>query len=312
MPAKFYLPLITGGELRLRPATGMQDLPIIVDADSTLTIATRMRNDQGPAGLVKSGPGTLVLTGNNTHGGNTLVTEGTLVVSGSLASATRILVEPDAVLELEETGTFHLDPARSIWVDGEADLRGTFDINLAAITPSHGADWIIVDPDPGGAVVTYAESFNVEGFSPSGTGTERIWTLAESGWTWTFSQATGMLTVEGGGYAAWAAANNITGGMGDDDNGDGVPNGIKFFLGDASGDFAALPVPDATGTVTWPMGPDYTGAYGTDYVVETSNNLVDWKDAEANDPNLDPDAVSYTLPAGEGKIFVRLKVLGPP
>jgi hypothetical protein len=39
---------------------------------------------------------------------------------------------------------------------------------------------------------------------------------------------------------------------------------------------------------------------------------VGWDDVLAADPNLsDGDPLEYTLPAGSGKRFVRLKVTGP-
>ena len=71
----------------------------------------------------------------------------------------------------------------------------------------------------------------------------------------------------------WANLNDVTGGTNGDDDGDGVRNGIEFFVGDASNGFTAMPVPDGTRKITWTKGAAYKGAYGTDFVVETSPDL---------------------------------------
>ena len=50
--------------------------------------------------------------------------------------------------------------------------------------------------------------------------------------------------------------------------------------------------------------------YGTQFVVQTSTNLQNWVDVPGTDPKLSNTAgsVSYTLPTGAAKSFVRLKV----
>ena len=65
------------------------------------------------------------------------------------------------------------------------------------------------------------------------------------------------------------------------------------------------------GTVTWPNGGNIaSAAYGTQFVVKTSTNLTSWDPVLDTDPNLVNTAgsVSYTLPTGASKIFVRLEV----
>jgi hypothetical protein len=108
-------------------------------------------------------------------------------------------------------------------------------------------------------------------------------------------------------YAGWATANGVTGGENGDSNHDGVPNGIAYFMG-VTGP-AANPVQDAGWKVTWTNGGNIpSSAYGTQFVVKTSTDLVNWTPVAGNDPNLGNTAgsVSYTLPHGAGKIFVRL------
>jgi hypothetical protein len=92
---------------------------------------------------------------------------------------------------------------------------------------------------------------------------------------WTFTQATGVLTVGAApsGYASWASAN--AGGQTADldyDN-DGVANGVEFFMGQTGSGFTANP-PLVGDTVTWPKSAGFVGSYK----VETSTDLVIWTD----------------------------------
>jgi hypothetical protein len=57
-----------------------------------------------------------------------------------------------------------------------------------------------------------------------------------------------------------------------------VTNGIEFFLNATPG-FTALPVPDATHTITWTNGGNIPASgYGTRFVIQTSSNLANWTD----------------------------------
>ena len=123
----------------------------------------------------------------------------------------------------------------------------------------------------------------------------------------------GTATVGGGSntYAAWAAAQvpPVTGGVDGDSNHDGVQNGIAYFMNDAGP--IAQPGLNAGNKVTWTNGGKIPKAeYGSRFVVQTSTTLEHWDEVPAGDPqlsNLD-DSVSYTLPEGAGKVFVRLLV----
>lgn len=111
------------------------------------------------------------------------------------------------------------------------------------------------------------------------------------------------------GYATWATTN--AGGQGGDEDFDldGIPNGVEYFMNAAAG-FTANPGIVA-GTVTWLNGGNIPSTeYGTQFKVQTSPNLVAWTDVAGTDPNLSNTAgsVSFTPPAGEQKLFVRLVV----
>lgn len=118
----------------------------------------------------------------------------------------------------------------------------------------------------------------------------------------------GILIV-GAGYSSWAAIHAGGQSANLDYDSDGVSNGIEYFSNAAAG-FTANPG-IASGSVTWTNGGNIpSSAYGTQFVVQTSSDLTTWTDVASNDANLSNTAgsVSYTLPTGSGKLFVRLVV----
>jgi len=105
-----------------------------------------------------------------------------------------------------------------------------------------------------------------------------------------------------GGYSSWASTNGVIGDASADSNHDGVPNGIAYFMGQTG--LATLPVLDATSKIAWPMSATYSGTYQ----VQTSADLSTWT-AVSPQPTRGLDGnLSYTLPSGLGKQFVRLLV----
>jgi alpha-galactosidase len=133
-----------------------------------------------------------------------------------------------------------------------------------------------------------------------------------------------MVELEAGatptGFAAWQAANTATGQTpADDHDGDGVPNGIEWFVmgSDNSTGFTALPnVDKAPGTgalsITWTKNAAFPGTYGTDFVVETSETLTGTWTAETSPGTvtLTGNQVIYTFPTPlGGKKFARIRVV---
>jgi hypothetical protein len=114
-------------------------------------------------------------------------------------------------------------------------------------------------------------------------------------------------------FATWASTN--AGGQTanlDWDN-DGVTNGVEFFMNAAAG-FTANPGLVGN-TVTWSNGGNISAStYGTQFVVQTSSDLVIWEDVAEGDLNTNTSgpagSLSYSVdPAnGPAKQFVRLKV----
>lgn len=80
----------------------------------------------------------------------------------------------------------------------------------------------------------------------------------------------------------------------------------------AAAGFTANPALNASKTVTWTNGGNIpASAYGTQYVVQTSSDLVNWTPVPVEELVTNTDgpggSLSYTL-TGTGKRFVRLKV----
>jgi hypothetical protein len=112
-----------------------------------------------------------------------------------------------------------------------------------------------------------------------------------------------------GSYGAWAAT-NAGGQTADQDfDGDGVDNGIEYFMGQTGSSFTANPQPVA-GIITWPRDPASTGVT---FRVVTSPNLSTWTDVTSTPAvnTSNPNFVSYSMPMGETKFFVRLEVVVP-
>jgi hypothetical protein len=122
-------------------------------------------------------------------------------------------------------------------------------------------------------------------------------------------------TVVGGSpptYASWATTNSVSSTPSADSNNDGVQNGVAYFM-NATG---VTTNPGINGNaVTWPNGGNIPNtAYGTQFVVETSLDLVNWDPVAIGDPKLanTVNSVSYTLlppEPGEDKLFVRFVVM---
>ncbi len=109
-----------------------------------------------------------------------------------------------------------------------------------------------------------------------------------------------------GGYSTWAMANAGNQAANQDYDGDGVSNGVEYFMGETNSSFTANPSP-VGGVVRWPHSGTATDAA---FKVWTSPDLVHW--ADKTDDAVDAGGfVSYTLPLLQPKIFVRLEVITP-
>ena len=110
-----------------------------------------------------------------------------------------------------------------------------------------------------------------------------------------------------GGYSAWATTNAGGQTVGQDFDGDGVKNGVEYFMGETGSTFTTNPQPVGR-TVSWPHS---AAATGVTFKVWISQDLANWTNVTVNADVSNPAFVKYTLPPSQPKQFVRLDVTAP-
>jgi hypothetical protein len=121
------------------------------------------------------------------------------------------------------------------------------------------------------------------------------------------------------GFSKWQSANATAQSIDLDHDTDGVPNGIEFFLGGGTNTSGPTTLPGISKnngvlSITWGKSATYSGIYGIDYWVETSNTLTGIWTLETLGGNVtvSGNEVKYTYPTPLGtKKFTRLRVTGP-
>jgi hypothetical protein len=217
--------------------------------------------------------------------------------------------------------TYNSTGSEEVWLALPGAFGGNINLRIVLDTssPAWTATWYAKQPATNAYLVTRATEVVADKVITSiGFGLAQFTSGRVTGFS--LIRETGAVSV---GYSSWANTNSAGLNLDDDHDNDGVSNGTEYFIGGPNGNttgFTALPgVTDTGGTlsVTYTHAADYTGIYGTDYVVETSATLAPPWAPEVADPDPGftvtfPSAteVKYTFPAGT-KNFARLKVTGP-
>jgi len=277
---------------------------------------------QGAISLVKAGVGRFTLVESHTYTGTTIITGGTLALASSAALPAASTVSIGA-------GTLNVGAGVSSATTGTLDCTGAATISLA-----DNASAIVFGDS---STLTWTGSLQITGNFVSGTSIRfgdgsgdglsaaQLTQITASGFANFGIDGSGFLTadtVAGSGFATWKTTNNATGqGLDDDHDGDGVTNGVEYFIGGPTGNtsgFTSLPgvVPSGGNpSVTFVKAGDYTGGYG----VQVSQSLApdSWSVAATSlAPNIPGTVhvignnVTYTFPTGT-KNFARLVVTGP-
>ena len=302
----------------------------------------------GSGGLVKSGAGTLILTGPNTYSGLTQVNAGTIGGQGTSSNSalalgaaatlapgeefTELFESPSAVLA--SGSTFHVkidngnDLSDQLRTDGTANIAGanlTFS-EFGAGTVVAGTELIIVDAIGGltGTFAGLAEGATVD----TGVNTFTI--------HYSTNQVILTSTTVANPYITWTGDNGLAGdeaAFDADPDGDGVVNGLEWVLGGDPNALDGSSLIDVTGngtsglTLTFSREEDSIGI--ATVVVEWSNSLGgNWVavpitqsgGSYANsvvvtvDEDATPDDVEVVIPASNapnGRLFARLRVTMP-
>lgn len=280
-------------------------------------------------GITKAGTGTLTLAGTNTYTGPTLISEGRLqigngVLDGSIDTTSGIVNNATLAYNLiaAHTVSLPISGTGALTKAGAGDLTLTGANTYAGSTTVTGGTLTLTTPflaDGAGLVIGNGAVLHL-----GHTATDTVASLTVAGnllpdglYTKDSAATQGFITGDGkiqvgavaGGYSSWAAANAPGQTKDQDHDNDGVDNGIEYFMGATGSSFTANPALSG-GTVTWTKGAGYTGSYGTDFVVQTSTDLLNWSPVPESGSGVVNSAgsVSYTPPAGQPKRFTRLVV----
>jgi autotransporter-associated beta strand protein len=248
--------------------------------------------------------GIVTLSGANTHTGNTTFNQTT--VSLVLADTGSMKFVPGA------NGVSNKIAAAAAQTTGTLTLNGTFNIDLIGAAIGNGNAWQLVDSTliP---TTTFGATFAVAGFTEA----SNVWTKVDGNNTWTFSEATGALSLAvagaGGNFNTWANANGIAGqpASGDFDH-DGLSNLVEYALGKSPTASSTPAGALASGVISFNKGAEAVANGDVTWAIQESDDLGVVDPWQTITPTVNNSSViSYTLPTGKPKVFVRLVVAQP-
>ena len=285
--------------------------------DGYANMISPITNNAGTAaGLIKEGPGRLILAAANTYDGGTQVTNGFLAVNGSLANAAMII--SGGTVNGSGTLTFNAAGAtidQIVMTGGTLDATGlTVNVN-GTLTAT---EYVLVDATGGGSISgTFAGLTGAPGYTLDYGTTNQVKLVGPGG---------------GSAYDTWKATNAPTGNPDDDYDLDGVSNAVEFVVGGlaATNDLDKLPaISTSGGNLLFTFKRNQDSIDGTtSVVIEVGTDLSAWPSAytvgadtagsdpgvtvSKNDPAAGTDTVTLSVAQDATKKFARLKVVIAP
>ncbi len=268
------------------------------------------------SGAVKQiGSATVTLAAANNYAGATTLTAGTLVLgrSGALPSRSPVSIGSATL----NAGTY-THSAGTIGITGVATIALGLGATLA-FADSSAQTWIGSLELTGNFVSGTSLRF---GTTSSGLTVAQLDRIHVTGFTGFTLNSQGYLTailIVPFLYSAWQTANSTTQTMSQDLDGDGVSNGLEYFLHGTGVSSAVDVLPGVTGSagnlsVTWTKAATCSGTYGIDFVIQSSSTLAadSWTNERlGTNVTITGNNVKYNFPAGT-KNFARLVVGEPP
>jgi autotransporter-associated beta strand protein len=138
----------------------------------------------GTGGLRASTQSSVNLRGVNTYTGDTTVLGGTL----------NLFDDAQLKFVIGANGVNNMITSNGADDNGVLQVNGDFLLDLTGAGTNVGDAWTIVDISSD-LVTTFGETFNVTGFTSTGTAGSRVWTADANGVTYAFAEPTGLLTV---------------------------------------------------------------------------------------------------------------------
>lgn len=255
------------------------------------------------AGLTRTAANPATVTNSGTAAVLTIDTTGTPAYAGDITGA----------LALVKSGSGSQSLSGAVSFNGNTTVSaGTLQLGApntgndsSSVSLATGATLNLSFDESGGAVTDTVATLFINGIQQSPGVYKATGNGADVGTPIAQIAGNGTLTVTSGptaGFTSWANANGATGQTPEQDHdNDGVKNGIEYFMGQTGTGFTALPVPDSSGKVSWTKSPAYSGTFA----VQTSPNLSAWT---TRTHTVNGNQIEYTLPSGQGKLFVRLLV----
>ena len=317
---------LSTGDVTIPNGGGKLLLSNNIDLTNAVSISGQSNTPNSTSGRIENVSGTNSISGNITYGdvggltATILSTTGTLTLSGNLtttllsgprifhfAGAGDIAVSGEisdgtsAVVGVSKAG------AGTLTLSGPTTYTGNTTVDAGALVVSNNSATTFADTST--VTITSGAVLHLPNAATDTVGSLVLNGVAQPGGLYDSSTPGNFITGSGkiqvvalAGFASWASANGAAGQTAaQDHDSDGVNNGIEYFLGQNGSGFTALPVPDSTGKVSWTKSPDYRGTFE----VQTSADLSVWIPVSHT---VSGNQVEYTLPPGQGRLFVRLIV----